>query len=334
MIGSMNLDLVVCLGCRTSTPDQLDLRTLQRSGDILTCECGLRYPIVDGVPIVLNQPSQYVQTEIATFVERDLPTEVAALLAAAGDPYAHLLEHLSTYLDAQWGDRAEPRPDGPGARSGLDGVIERLADLPPVALAVELGCSVGRIVAELAVHAEHVVGIDLHFGTVRRARRILDGEPLEYNRRVIGRHYATATIDAAERAARNRTLLCADALDPPLIPQSYDRVVALNLLDSVHNPRQLLSVMDGLCAPGGELIVSSPYSWQSNVMTDDQRIGGSDPAADLLTILRDGLNLRARYLIEDQAELTWTLRRDSRSVATYRIHYIRARQTVTVTTGT
>jgi SAM-dependent methyltransferase len=181
-----------------------------------------------------------------------------------------LLEHLSTYLDAHWGDRAEPPPDTGHAFAPIG---ERLAALPPVDHTVELGCSVGRGLAELARTARHVVGIDLHFGALRRARRLLAGEPLAYSRRVVGRHYARAAI-AARPPIANVTLVCSDALDPPLVPGSFDRVVALNLLDSVANPRQLLAVMTGLCAPRGELVLMSPYAWQGTVMADAERLGG------------------------------------------------------------
>ena len=324
----------VCPGCRTLTGDRLDVRTLEQRGDLLACECGRRYPVVDGVPIVLADPTAYLRDEIATVVERDLPPDVAALLAAGGPddaPYPRLLEHLSIYLDAHWGDRASPPPDGPAAGPlGLAAVVERIAARAAdrVPLAVELGCSTGRIVAELARGADHVVGLDLHHGAVRRARRLLAGEPLAYARRVTGRRYATATIEPGDLApgADRVTLLCADALDPPLVPGFFDRVVACNLLDSVRSPRGLLSVVDGLCAPGGELILTSPYSWTGSITPDDERLGGDDPAAALTAILRDGTDLRARYLIEDEAELPWTLRRDARSAATYCIHYVRARK--------
>ena len=328
----MNLDLVVCPGCRTMAADgsRLDVRTLERAGDLLVCGCGRRYPIVDGVPIVLADPSSYLRAEIATVVERDLPAEVAALLVEGGPddaPYARLLEHLSTYLDAHWGDRAEPALEA----SGADALVERIAarQHARVPFAVELGCSTGRIVAELAAGADHVVGLDLQFGAVRRARRILDGERVAYARRQIGRHYVAAHITAGDRGVEpsRRTLVCGDALDPPLIPAMFDRVVALNLLDSVSNPRQLLAVVDGLCARGGELILCSPYAWQSTVMPEHHRLGGVDPALDLAQILRDGAGLRARYAVEDEAELSWTLRRDARSTVTYRTHYVRARKT-------
>jgi len=110
------------------------------------------------------------------------------------------------------------------------------------------------------------------------------------------------------------------------VPGIFDRVVALNLLDSVPSPRQLLSVLDGLCAPGGEIIVSSPYAWQSSVLADAERLGGADPAADLAARLADGTGLGARYRIEDEAELPWTVRRDARTAVSYLIHYLRARK--------
>ena len=322
------MDILVCPGCRTRTAERLDVRTLDRHGDVLACACGRRYPIVDGVPIVLADPTGYLMNEMTTVVERDLEPEVAELLVADGGddaPYARLLEHVSIYMDNQWGDRTTPPPDGPGA-GYADAILAKLAERSAhrVELAVELGCSVGRGVAELARGAAHTVGLDLQFGAVRRARRLLAGDDLVYGRRSIGRHYTRAIARGIPTA--NVTLICGDALDPPLIPAVYQRVVALNLIDSVRTPRQLLSVVDALCAPGGELILASPYSWQSSFVDDDQRFGADDPATALVGLLLRGDGLERAYTIEDEAELPWTLRRDARSAATYCIHYIRARK--------
>lgn len=326
----MNLS-PVCVSCRTWTDERIDLRTVERRGALLVCECGRKYPVVDGVPIMLAEPAEFLRAEMATVVERELEPEVQALLVEGGPDeaiYPRLVEHLSIYLDAHWGDRADPEPDG--VRFGAEALVERIAARSGqrVKMAVELGCSVGRVVAELAQGADEVMGVDLQFGAVRRARRILDGERVTYNRRIAGRHYAPASVSAGDRAVPGGRvqLICANATDPPLVPGVFGRVVALNLVDSVSRPRQLLSVMDGLCAPGGELILSSPYAWQSTVMDEDERLGGADPAGALATILRNGDGLGARYEIEDEAELAWSLRRDARSVVNYRTHYLRARK--------
>ena len=79
--------------------------------------------------------------------------------------------------------------------------------------------------------------------------------------------------------------------------------------------------------PGGELVLASPYAWQSSVMDERERIGGADPAAAVAAILRDGTDLSAPYRIEEEAEISWTLRRDARSAVAYRTHFLRARKT-------
>lgn len=306
---------LVCPGCRTLAEGRLDLRTLERRGDVLACACGRRYPVIDGVPLVMADPTGYLRSEIACVVERDLAPDVAALLVATGPddaPYPRMLEHLSIYLDAHWGDRADPPPDGPGSGFALAALVERLAALPHVPLAVELGSSVGRIVAELARRADQVAAVELHFGAQRRARHLLAGDTVAYARRRLGRTYTSAT--ARGSATPNATLVCGDALDPPLVPGVFDRVVAINLVDSVARPRQLLAVLDQLCKPGGELVLASPYSWQSAVMDDAERLGDGELAAWLA----------GRYRILDEADLPWHLRRDARSAATYSIHYVRA----------
>jgi hypothetical protein len=85
-------------------------------------------------------------------------------------------------------------------------------------------------------------------------------------------------------------------------------------------------VVDGLCAPGGELVLACPFAWQSAVLDDGERLGGVDPAADLADRLRTGRGLGSRYEIQEQADLPWTLRRDARSAVAYRTHYVRARK--------
>ena len=269
----------------------------------------------------------FLRTEALKLVERDLSPETMGLLSSFGpdeEPYPQLVEHLSIYLDAHWGDLSQPPPEGPGPAFGMAALVERLAALPPVARAVELGCSVGRGVRELARGAGLTVGVDLHFGVLRRARRILSGQPLRYARRQAGRHCLPATVHAPP--VGTTALICGDALDPPLCPGAFDRVVALNLLDSVAWPRQMLSVLDGLCARGGEVILGSPYSWRSGVVAEQGRLGEEEPAASVRAALLAGQELEVQYQIEEEAELPWSLRRDRRSAHAYLVHYLRARK--------
>jgi SAM-dependent methyltransferase len=273
----MASDLLVCLACRSVSESRIDLRSLERAGDEMVCECGQRYPVVDGVPVIVPE----------------VPS------ADEGD---EVLQHLSIYMSSHWGTR------GP--------LFDRIAALPRVASAVELGCSVGGALAVLP--ADHAVGIELGLAAARRARRLLAGEDVTYQRRIIGTHYEPAI---AHGVARPVTIVCGDALDPPLVPGAFDRVLALNVLDSVRDPRRLLSVIDALARPGGEIVLACPYQWLA-----PEPPFGADPAGELVAFLRTGAGLRAPYEVLEEAELDWELQRDARSRVGYRIHYVRARK--------
>jgi SAM-dependent methyltransferase/uncharacterized protein YbaR (Trm112 family) len=337
---------LICPACRRITERGRELWTLSvctviRTGasadDVLEgslrCDnlgCQRRYPIVDGIPIVVLDAAGLLAGQPAAFFEPLSVDTLSILVEGATDdaPLSRLLEHLSIYLDAHFGDRSRPPPGGPQSATGWGGAalfsaVARLA-ARPAARAVELGCSVGRGLLSLQGGAQFTLGVDLHLGALRAARRILGGQPLPYARRAIGRHYQTAEVVAGPAVPVH--LVCADALDPPLAPQAFERVVALNLLDSVRTPRQLLAVVDGLCASGGELLLASPYAWQSGVVDETERLGGAAPELELRRILSSGDGLEAPYAILVEEELPWHLRRDARSAHSYVVHTLHARK--------
>src|SRR5262249_10419080 len=147
---------LICLGCRRREGDFWDLHSLAWEGATLACaRCGRRDPIVDGIPVLYADLADYVARDGWGLAERDMDLDAAALLALAGpdeSPSAGRAENLSTYLDAHWGDRAEPRPDGPAESAGLGPLVGKLRALAGerVARAIELGAGVGRGTVELA----------------------------------------------------------------------------------------------------------------------------------------------------------------------------------------
>ncbi len=292
---------------------------------LLRCQgCARTYPIRCGIPILLREP--LADGELAGLSMPPVEPEVLAEQAAPGPdsaPLPHQLESLGAYLDAAWGDCVTPPAEGPGAGFGFAALEEKLRARAsaPVARALELGCSVGRGLAALRLGAELVVGLDRSVAALRLASRILRGESVAFARRMIGRTYARAEIRAGAHAASDVQFICADVLEPPFAPRGFERVAALNLLDSVSSPRALLHHANQLCAPAGEILLSSPYAWRSGVTLEEERFGGDDPAA---AVIREGVAL-GWTIEETHARVRWTLRRDARAASLYDVHWLRAR---------
>ena len=263
--------------------------------------------------------------------EGNVPLAVAALLASYGPDqgaYTRMAGELSTYMDASWGDHSDPPPQGPAPANPAAAFGEKILarSACKVELAVELGAGLGRSLAELARGAEYVVGIDHNLGFLRCARRLLAGEPVPFLRRMSGWHFEAATAAAGDLATPTALLVCGDALSPPLDDHAFGRVVAANLVDNVNSPTSLFTVMDDLCATGGEVILTSPLYWSNAATADDQRLGGSDPGQEITARWRGGVNLSTPYAIDDQCDIDWGLRYDTRTAFKYRSYYLRARK--------
>jgi len=313
--------------------------------------CGTRYPIVDGVPVVLRDVAGWIRAQERSLLWRDdLAPGLASWLQAAWPDHEDpgwKRELLATYTR----DLDEIPPGGVGLPAALAEAgrgareflaarrVALVAEVEPGALAVDLGAGVGVPALHFAQIGLHAVALEREFGPLRLLSRLLrDGRARVPRMGCCGGDFSEVELALPPGTNPSRVLpLAADALDPPFRARTFAVVTAYNLLDNVENPPLLLQQAGALLAPGGHLAVSSPYDWTSRVTPLGLRLGAAihlGPEPDPAQALRDLLAGRlpglapglALTLGREEPRLPWLLQRHDRSWHLFFTHYLEARR--------
>jgi SAM-dependent methyltransferase len=160
-----------------------DRAPVDLSGDELVCAHGHRYPVVDGVPILLVEEERATHAACHVSLERreapERPEELVqdAIAATCGNLYRHLIGRVTTY----------PIPE---------------IRLPPGEgrTFLEVGCNWGRWCVSAARRGYRVVGVDPSLDAIRAARVVAEQLGVEATYVVAdARHlpFPDATFDVA-----------------------------------------------------------------------------------------------------------------------------------------
>ena len=185
---------------------------------------------------------------------------------------------VAEYLFFHYADEDEVSGGRPAPREALSfpvRVVTELADPERVPrTALDLGCAVGRSTFELARIAQSVVGIDFSAAFIRSAETLKRDGQMACQVLVEGERTVpfTARVPAGVDVSRvsfetgDATALRADL-------GSFDLVLAANLLCRLPEPEKFLRRLPGLVAPGGQLLLTTPFSWLPEFTAPDHWIG-------------------------------------------------------------
>ena len=191
-------------------------------------------------------------------------------------------------------------------------VVTELADPERVPrTALDLGCAVGRSSFELARIAQSVIGIDFSSAFIRSAETLKREGRLDCHVIVEGERTVpfTARVPSGIDISRvsfetgDATALRADL-------GSFDLVLAANLLCRLPEPAKFLRRLPGLVSPGGQLLLTTPFSWLPEYTAPEHWIGGrpaSGPSWDALC-----KSLEPHFELQLSKDLPFLIREHSR----------------------
>lgn len=228
-------------------------------------------------------------------------------------PYYESDRAVAEYLLFHYGPDTLQMPWPIGPRSALGFPVRCVRDTflpeawPSHARALDIGCAVGRSTFELSASCREVVGIDASQALIAAAQHLQSAGSIEFDIRQEGSvsHRTRVSIPVGSHPDR-MVFQVGDALQLAPDLGVFDLVLAANLLDRVPSPRRLLEVLRSLVVPGGQLVITSPYTWlEEYTPTDEWLSSPEEPTVQALARHLPGFRLARRldlpFLIREHA---------------------------------
>ncbi len=190
---------------------------------------------------------------------------------------------LGEYLLFHYGrpDEQFPWPDGPKEALGFAtrSVIELMDDRTPLRSALDLGCAVGKSSFVLGGLADRVVGIDYSASFICAAQTMQKTGELAFRYHEEGSRWREG-VAKVDKPPKNVSFEQGDACELRSDLGAFDLVHAANLLCRLTDPMCLLNRLADLVVPGGQLLLTTPFTWLEEFTPQENWLeeGGSETA--------------------------------------------------------
>jgi ribosomal protein S12 methylthiotransferase RimO len=144
--------------------------------------------------------------------------------------------------------------------------------------ALDIGCAVGRATFELAREFKEVEGIDYSKSFIDIANKMKKNKALSYLDVTEGElaNKKTVTLESLALDDLDSTVnfYAQDAMNLDKSLNSYDLVIAVNLIDRLHTPLDFLNEIPNRMNKEGILLIASPYTWLEEFTKKENWLGG------------------------------------------------------------
>jgi len=224
---------------------------------------------------------------------------------------------VDQYLLFHYGEGEDQLPYPFGPHDALFYPVRCVTEFVPLAgrvdRALDLGCAVGRSAFELTRTAQKVIGIDLSQRFISAAQEIQQSGEIQFRRHEEGNAYTSISRRLDPTIDRSRCQFeVGDALRLRSDLGTFDFILAANLIDRVHSPKELLAVLRRLLNPGGHLLIASPYTWLSEFTPTQQWLGAIQTWSETTTLRAIRENLGNKFELVSSKDLPFLIREHAR----------------------
>ncbi|MEM9226779.1 MAG: putative 4-mercaptohistidine N1-methyltransferase [Verrucomicrobiota bacterium] len=224
---------------------------------------------------------------------------------------------VNQYLLFHYGQSEEILPYAFGPHDALNFPVRCVTELVDVQClgsgkhALDIGCAVGRSSFELARYGCEVIGIDYSAAFIGAAQELKDKGLLDYLRPHEGEVALRAVAAVPEEIDRTKVQFeVGDAMALRDDLGTFDLVIACNLICRLPRPRHFLERLTQLVKPGGQLVITTPFTWLDEYTPPEHWLGGRPETGDSFNGLRQ--TLEGAFVLKQEKNLPMLIKETAR----------------------